>query len=452
MSTSLFGTDGIRGVANQHPITPELALKLGRAVARVLHTSHPGRRKVVIGKDTRLSGYMLETALTSGLVSEGARVLLTGPIPTPAIAHLTRSMACDAGIMLTASHNPYADNGIKIFGSDGYKLTDELEAEIERFLLDDTQVGPPAGGDIGKAVRVDDAVGRYIEAAKGAASASSLEGLKVVVDCANGAGYFLAPLVFEELGAEVIPFAVKPDGRNINADCGAMHPERAAVLVRESGADVGICLDGDADRVIFIDAKGNIVSGDRILCLCARELDRAGKLRHRTLVATVMSNLGLRDSLARVGIKLETTGVGDRQVIERMRQHGYSLGGENSGHIIFADHATTGDGIVSALEVLSTMRRSGASLAELADCMDEYPQIVHNLPVREKPPIEEVPQLVDAIAAVEETLKNSGRTLVRYSGTERKIRILVECPDVTEARRHADTLVRAVKASVGAGL
>jgi phosphoglucosamine mutase len=452
MSTRLFGTDGIRGVANEYPITPELALKLGRAVARVLRARHPGRQKVVIGKDTRLSGYMLETALTSGLVSEGARVLLTGPIPTPAIAHLTRSMACDAGIMLTASHNPYGDNGIKIFGADGYKLTDDLEEEIERFLLDNAQGGPPEGAELGKAMRVDDAVGRYIEAAKGAVGATSLDGLKVVVDCANGAGYFLAPLVFEELGAEVIPFAVKPDGRNINADCGAMHPGRAAALVRESGADVGICLDGDADRVIFIDAQGKIVSGDRILCLCAKALDRAGQLRHRTLVATVMSNLGLRDSLARDGISLETTGVGDRQVIERMRKNGYSLGGENSGHIIFADHATTGDGIVSALEVLSTMKKNSAALAELADCMEEYPQITYNLPVREKPPIHEVPALVDAIALVEDVLKDSGRTLVRYSGTERKIRILVECPDESEARRHADNLAKAVEASVGAGI
>ena len=450
MSKKLFGTDGIRGVANEPPITPELALKLGRAVARVLPRSGGGPHKIVIGKDTRLSGYMLETAITSGLVSEGGRVLLTGPLPTPAIAHLTRSMACDAGIMLTASHNPYGDNGIKIFGADGYKLSDELEAEIEAFLLDEKVNGPAAGTEIGKAVRIDDAVGRYIEAAKGAAGATSLGGLKVVVDCANGAGYFVAPLVFEELGAEVVPFAVKPDGRNINADCGALHPQRAAALVQETKADVGICLDGDADRVIFIDGNGSVVAGDRILCLCAKALDAAGQLRKRTLVATVMSNLGLRDALSRDGIKLETTGVGDRLVIDRMRQEGFNLGGENSGHIIFSDHATTGDGIVSALQVLTTMRQRRATLAELADCMDEYPQETRNLAVKEKPPIAEVPALAVAVAEVEKALDGSGRTLVRYSGTEKKIRVLVECPDAETAKRHADFLARAVRASIGA--
>ena len=450
MHTRLFGTDGIRGVANAYPITPEMAVKVGRAVARVLRTSHPRKQKVVIGKDTRLSGYMLETAITSGLVSEGATVLLTGPIPTPAIAHLTRTMACDAGIMLTASHNPYADNGIKIFGTDGYKLPDDLEDEIERILHDESVAGPLAGAEIGKAMRVDDAVGRYIEAAKGAAGATSLDGMKVVVDCAHGAGYFVAPLVFEELGAEVISHATKPNGRNINEGCGALHPETAAKLVLEHGADLGICLDGDADRVIFIDHRGQVVSGDRILCLCAKALAAAGGLRHNTMVATVMSNLGLRDALAKDGIKVETTGVGDRLVIERMRQHGYALGGENSGHIIFADHATTGDGIVSALRVLTVMKNQHASLAELADCMDEYPQENRALKVREKPPIDSVPALAAAITGVETALGSTGRALVRYSGTEKKIRILVECPDEEAAKIHADTLAMAVAASIGA--
>ena len=450
MHTRLFGTDGIRGVANAYPITPEMAVKVGRAVARVLRASHPRKQKVVIGKDTRLSGYMLETAITSGLVSEGATVLLTGPIPTPAIAHLTRTMACDAGIMLTASHNPYADNGIKIFGTDGYKLPDDLEDEIERILHDESVAGPLAGAEIGKAMRVDDAVGRYIEAAKGAAGATSLDGMKVVVDCAHGAGYFVAPLVFEELGAEVISHATKPNGRNINEGCGALHPETAAKLVLEHGADLGICLDGDADRVIFIDHRGQVVSGDRILCLCAKALAAAGGLRHNTVVATVMSNLGLRDALAKDGIKVETTGVGDRLVIERMRQHGYALGGENSGHIIFADHATTGDGIVSALRVLTVMKDQHASLAELADCMDEYPQENRALKVREKPPIDSVPALAAAITGVETALGSTGRALVRYSGTEKKLRILVECPDEEAANIHADTLAMAVAASIGA--
>ena len=450
MSTRLFGTDGIRGVANQYPITPEMALKVGRAVARVLSGSKTGRRKVVIGKDTRLSGYLLETAITSGLVSEGTTVLLTGPIPTPAIAHLTRTMACDAGIMLTASHNPYTDNGIKIFAADGYKLPDDLEDAIESFLHAEGNSSPLDSGDIGKAIRIDDAVGRYIEAAKGAAGATSLDGLKVVVDCANGAGYYVAPLVFEELGAEVITHAVKPNGRNINEGCGALHPETAAKMVVENGADIGICLDGDADRVIFIDHLGQVVNGDRILCLCAKALAASGQLRHQTVVATVMSNLGLRDALARDGIKVETTGVGDRLVIERMRAGGFSLGGENSGHIIFADHATTGDGIVSALRVLTVMRESGQSLAELADCMDEYPQETRALKVREKPPIEEVPELAAAIAEVEAALDGKGRSLVRYSGTEKKIRILIECPDAAEAKKHADHLTAVVKATIGA--
>jgi len=450
MAEKLFGTDGIRGVANEYPITPETALRLGRAVARALDAAKGGKHKVVIGKDTRISGYMLETALTSGLVSEGARVLLTGPIPTPAVAHLTRSMACDAGIMLTASHNPYADNGIKIFGPDGYKLGDELEEEIERLLFDRRLEGPVAGASVGKAMRIDDSVGRYIEFAKNAVGAGSLEGLKVVVDCANGAGYFVGPLIFEELGAEVIKLADKPDGRNINEGCGALHPELAAAAVLEHGADIGVCFDGDADRVIFVDAAGKVVSGDRVLCLCAKALHEAGELRGNTMVATVMSNLGLRDALAADGISLETTGVGDRQVLERMREKGYALGGENSGHIIFADHATTGDGIMSALKVLQVMKAKGATLAELADCMDEYPSELVNMAVTEKPAIESIPALMKAIAAAEAAFGEEGRTLVRYSGTEKKIRILVEAKDAQMAAEQSANLTAAVKATIGA--
>ncbi|MDA1007237.1 MAG: phosphoglucosamine mutase [Verrucomicrobia bacterium] len=450
MAEKLFGTDGIRGVANEYPITPETALRLGRAVARALDAAKGGKHKVVIGKDTRISGYMLETALTSGLVSEGARVLLTGPIPTPAVAHLTRSMACDAGIMLTASHNPYADNGIKIFGPDGYKLGDELEEEIERLLFDRRLEGPVPGASVGKAMRIDDSVGRYIEFAKNAVGAGSLDGLKVVVDCANGAGYFVGPLIFEELGAEVIKLADKPDGRNINEGCGALHPELAAAAVLEHGADIGVCFDGDADRVIFVDASGKVVSGDRVLCLCAKALHEAGELRGNTMVATVMSNLGLRDALAAAGISLETTGVGDRQVLERMREKGYALGGENSGHIIFADHATTGDGIMSALKVLQVMKAKGATLAELADCMDEYPSELVHLAVTEKPAIESIPALMKAIAAAEAAFGEEGRTLVRYSGTEKKIRILVEAKDAQLAAEQSANLAAAVKATIGA--
>ena len=443
-------------MANEYPITPEVALRVGRAVARALDAGKGGRHKVVIGKDTRISGYMLETALTSGLVSEGARVLLTGPIPTPAVAHMTKSMACDAGIMMTATHTPYRDNGIKIFGPDGYKLSDELEETIEGLILAETMEPRHAVDGVwprmGKAFRVDDAVGRYIEFAKSAVGAGSLEGLKVVVDCANGAGYFVGPLIFEELGAEVIKLATRPDGRNINEGCGALHPELAAKAVLEHGADIGVCFDGDADRVIFVDAAGQVISGDRVLCLCAKALHESGSLRGNTLVATVMSNLGLRDALAKDGITLETTGVGDRLVLERMREGNFALGGENSGHIIFADHATTGDGIMSALQVLQVMKAKGATLAELADCMSEYPAELVNMPVSEKPPIAEVPALCGAISKVEEVFGSDGRVLVRYSGTEKKIRLLVECKEADMAKQAVGVLAAAVESTIGAML
>ncbi|MDB4788628.1 phosphoglucosamine mutase, partial [Akkermansiaceae bacterium] len=425
--SALFGTDGIRGVANEYPITPEVAIRIGRAVARVLKAQRPGRHKVVIGKDTRVSGYMLETALTSGLVSEGARVLLTGPVPTPAVAHLTKSMACDAGIMLTASHNPYADNGIKIFGPDGYKLNDALEEEVEKIILGDQPA--PTGVRLGKAFRIDDATGRYIEFAKSSIGSQNLSGLKVVVDCAHGAGYFVGPLIFEELGAEVIKLGTSPDGYNINEGFGSLHPEKAAERVIAEKADIGICLDGDADRVIFVDGNGDVISGDRVLCLCAKALKGKGKLRGNTLVSTVMSNLGLRDALAADGIDFIATDVGDRHVLERMREGNFNLGGENSGHLIFSDFATTGDGIVSALMVLSFIQDTGKTLAELADCMSEYPQLLVNLPVSEKPPLEEVPAITAAIAAADEAFGENGRTLVRYSGTEKKLRVLVEAKD-----------------------
>lgn len=442
----LFGTDGIRGVANEYPITPEVALRIGRAVARVLKAQQQGRHKVVIGKDTRVSGYMLETALTAGLVSEGARVLLTGPAPTPAVAHLTQSMACDAGIMLTASHNPFADNGIKIFGPDGYKLNDELEAQVEAIILGEQP--EPQATRIGKAVRIDDANGRYIEFAKSSIGSKSLRGLKVVVDCAHGAGYFVGPLIFEELGAEVITLGTSPDGYNINEGVGSLHPEKAAALVLSENADLAICLDGDADRVIFVDGNGQVITGDRVLCLCAKALKSEGRLLNDTLVSTVMSNLGLRDALAADGITLETTAVGDRHVLERMREGDFNLGGENSGHIIFSDFATTGDGIVSALMVLSLIQKTGKSLAELADCMIEYPQILVNMPVKQKPAIAEVPELQKAIDDANAALGNDGRTLVRYSGTEKKIRVLVEAKDQALAESTSAIICAAVNNTI----
>ena len=449
MKIPLFGTDGIRGTANEWPITPEVAMRVGRAVARVLGGNRAGNLKVVIGKDTRLSGYMLETALTAGLVSEGAKVLLTGPIPTPAIAHLTQTMGCDAGIMLTASHNPFQDNGIKIFGSDGYKLNDELEQAVEEIILSERLSDPAVDGALGKAIRIEDSVGRYIEFAKNAASSYSMNGLKVVLDCAHGAAYFVGPLIFDELGAEVIELGVSPDGRNINEGFGALHPEKAAEQVIEHKADIGICFDGDADRVIFVDELGNVVSGDRVLCLCAIALKEEGLLKNDTMVATVMSNLGLRDALDKHGIKLSTTGVGDRLVIENMREHGYSLGGENSGHIIFADNSTTGDGIMSALKILAIMKKSGKKLSELANCMEEYPQELHAIKVTDKPPIHEVPELRDAIADAEKSMGAEGRVLVRYSGTEKVIRVLIEAKSATAAKQHSDAICNVIKTTIG---
>jgi phosphoglucosamine mutase len=448
MSKQLFGTDGIRGKANQWPITPEVGMRVGRAVARVLQAKMPGKHKVVIGKDTRLSGYMLENAITAGLVSEGATVLLTGPVPTPAVAYLTKSMACDAGIMLTASHNPYTDNGIKIFGPDGYKLDDELELAVEEIILAEKLEEP--AGELGKAVRIDDATGRYIEFAKASIGAQSLKGLKVVIDCAHGAGYFVGPLVLEELGAEVITTGTSPDGFNINENVGALHPEQAAELVKQHGADVGVCLDGDADRVIFVDADGLVVSGDKILCLCAKALKAEGRLANDTLVATVMSNLGLQEALKEEGISVEVTGVGDRLVIERMREKGFTLGGENSGHLIFADSATTGDGLMSALKVLQMLQQTGKPLAILAEGMTEFPQELHAIEVSKKPAIDTVPELKAVIEIVEDELGDSGRVLVRYSGTENKMRVLVEAKEAVVAKSAADEICEVVRKVIGA--
>jgi len=446
----LFGTDGIRGQANQFPITPEVALRTGKAIATVLRSSGANRNRVVIGKDTRISGYMLETALTSGLVSMGMDVFLPGPLPTPAIAHLTKSMGCAAGIMLTASHNPYQDNGLKIFGADGYKLTDELEAVIERYILgDEAEPTPMSPERIGKAYRIDDARGRYIEFAKHTANNISLHGLKVVVDCGHGAAWFIAPIIFKELGAEVIKTGCDPDGVNINDGCGALHPETAGALVREHQADLGVSFDGDADRVIFTDATGTPISGDRILALCAIALKQQGQLKGDTMAATVMSNLGLHEAMKREGIHVITTGVGDRQVIEALREKGFSFGGENSGHLIFADQATTGDGILSALQVLAMMKRTGSTLAELASCMHEFPQQLINLPVASKPPLEELSALQKLLSEADAAFGEEGRHLIRYSGTENKIRVLVEHKDADTTATWAQRLADAIQNDIG---
>jgi phosphoglucosamine mutase len=446
----LFGTDGIRGQANRYPVNAELALKLGKALGKRLGAHGYGSARAVIGKDTRLSGYMLETAITSGLVSSGCDVFLVGPVPTPAVAHLTRSLAADTGIMLTASHNPYDDNGIKIFSPLGYKLEDGEEDEITRLILEtDLNTDEIRSDQLGKAYRLDDARGRYIEFAKSTIGNEKLSGFKVVMDCANGAAYDIGPWIFRELGATITKTGVAPDGLNINTECGALHPEKMARLVQEQGADIGIALDGDADRVIFADARGSIVDGDRVLAACAIAFKKRGLLANDTLVVTSMSNLGLHDAMRRHGVRVEVTDVGDRYVIDAMRRGGHSLGGEKSGHLIFHNHATTGDGIISALQLMRVMKEEGKSLAELADCMAEYPQKLVSLKVREKKPVGEVPALAAAVKACEEELGEAGRVIVRYSGTEPKIRLLVEAREAAAVDKWIGTLTRAVEEGLG---
>lgn len=445
-STSLFGTDGIRGRANEFPITPEAALLVGKAIALLCGASGPGSRKAIIGKDTRLSGYMLETALTSGLVSMGMDVLLVGPMPTPAVAYLTRSMAADVGIMLTASHNPFDDNGIKIFGPDGFKISDEMEAAISQHVqTGDLSSAHIRSDQIGKAYRLDDAPGRYIEHVKSSVQSGRFQGLTVALDGANGAAYAVAPLILRELGARVIKAFSEPDGYNINNGCGALHPETVAGLVRQHNADVGIALDGDADRIVFCDAEGRTVDGDRIIAMCALDLHAHGRLARNTCVVTTMSNLGLHEALRQAGITVETTDVGDRLVIERLRAIGGNLGGEKSGHVIFLDYATTGDGILTALQVLRLMRERGATLAELAACMREYPQRLVNVEAPRRPPLESLPYLQETLQECHAALGPYGRTVVRYSGTEPLLRILVETREEADARHWAEQLAAAAR-------
>ena len=446
----LFGTDGIRGVANQDPMTAEVALRLGRAVARRFrHSGRAGR--VVIGKDTRLSGYMLESALQAGIVSAGADVMLVGPLPTPGIAFITSSMRADAGVVISASHNPYQDNGIKLFAADGFKLPDEIEAELERRMEEALAAPASTGGagaeQIGRAVRIDDAAGRYVQFLKHAfPKERTLDGIKIVVDCANGAAYHVAPQVFEELGAEVVPIGVEPNGRNINDKCGAMHPEAMAEVVRREGAALGIALDGDADRVILADEHGQIVDGDQLMALLGTRMLAADKLPGRTVVATVMSNLGLERALAGHGGKLLRTAVGDRYVVEAMRERGIVLGGEQSGHIVFLDHATTGDGMVAALRVLAVMLDEGRPLSELiGGAMVRYPQVLVNFAVAHKRPLEELPDVQRAIGDVERALGLDGRVVVRYSGTESKARVMIEGVDEASIRAQADAIAFAIQ-------
>jgi phosphoglucosamine mutase len=454
----LFGTDGVRGVANVYPMTAEMALLLGRALAFHVR-SGPHRHRIVIGKDTRLSGYMLEQAIASGICSMGVDVELCGPLPTPGIAFITQSMRADAGVVISASHNPYQDNGIKFFSRDGFKLPDEAELEIERLVL--PGAGKLSGGEdfhalrptarlIGKAKRIGDAVGRYVVFLKSLFPKDlTLDDLTIAVDCAHGAAYKVAPAVFEELGAKVVALGVKPDGKNINDGCGAVHPESMARAIKRAGAQLGLALDGDADRVILADEQGRIVDGDAIMAVVARDQLRQGKLAQNTLVATVMSNVGLDRALAQVGGRVKRTQVGDRYVVEEMRRSGYNFGGEQSGHLIFLDHVTTGDGVCAALNLLAVMLREGKPLSELARCFEPVPQAQLNVAVREKRPFESLPELSRAIAEVERALGGEGRVLVRYSGTENKARILVEGPDAGRIAGHAARIAEELEKALG---
>ena len=449
MRRKLFGTDGVRGVANTDPMTVETAMSLGQAVAYSFR-NHAGRHKIVIGKDTRLSGYMFETALAAGICSMGGDVLLVGPLPTPGIAFLTHSMRADAGVVISASHNPYQDNGIKFFGRDGFKLPDAQEAKIEMLMLGDQlkEVRPPSP-QIGRAHRIDDATGRYIVYLKNTFPAHlSLEGLRIVIDCANGAAYRIAPQVFQELGADVIPVGVSPNGLNINDKCGSLFPELVSAKVRESRADLGISLDGDADRVIVVDHKGEIVDGDRIMAICAEEGVRKKKLKKNTVVGTVMSNIGLELFLRERKIKLVRTQVGDRYVVEAMRAGGYNFGGEQSGHLVFLDHATTGDGVLAALQVLAVMVESGKRIADLGKKMVPYPQMLVNLRLTNRVPLETLPRFQKAIAEFEKKLGGKGRILVRYSGTEPLLRIMVEGEDSRETERIVNALAEKARAEI----
>ncbi|CAN5395864.1 phosphoglucosamine mutase [soil metagenome] len=443
----LFGTDGVRGKANEAPMTPETVLALGRAIAHVAGRGKAHAPRILIGKDTRLSGYMIEQALASGICAMGGRVILCGPIPTPAVAHLTTSQRADAGIVISASHNPYDDNGIKIFGADGFKLPDAVEAEIERLVAEGNDSPSPTGPGIGRAEKQEDARGRYVVFAKHTFPRDlTLDGVRIVVDAAHGAAYRVAPMVFQELGATVHAIGVKPNGVNINRDCGALHPDNVRAEVVKRGAHIGIALDGDADRLIVVDEKGQIVDGDAVMAMCATHMHDGGSLKKKTVVATVMSNLGLARALEAKGLRLLRTQVGDRHVVDAMRKGGYNLGGEQSGHLVFLDHASTGDGTVAALQVLALMLRADRPLSQLAgSAMERVPQVLHNITLGARLPLEEMKHLAARSAKVEKALGNAGRLLVRWSGTEPKLRIMLEGPDEDRLRAWAEELAGEAK-------
>ena len=450
----LFGTDGVRGMANEGNMTAEMVLQIGRATAytcKEYHKEQGTRPRIIIGKDTRLSGYMLENALTAGITSMGVDVLLLGPIPTPAVAFITQSMRADAGIVISASHNPYFDNGIKIFGRTGYKLPDEMEVEIEDLVLSGRINNiRPVAQEVGKAKRIGDAKGRYIEFCKNTfPDGTTLDGMKVVLDCSNGATYKCAPLIFSELGAEVTTIHANPDGMNINENCGSQHTQDLCIKVKGLQADVGLAFDGDGDRLIAVDEKGRELTGDQIIAICTKHYKEKGLLKNNLVVGTVMSNIGFHVALQELGIETEVSDVGDRCVLELMQKRDAVLGGEDSGHIIFHNYHTTGDGIVSALQLLAIMRETGKSLSELAQVMKVFPQILINVDVAEKPPLEEIAILQKAIEEAEATLSDKGRVLIRYSGTQPMCRVMVEGPTQEQTRNIAEQLAQVVKDCIG---
>jgi phosphoglucosamine mutase len=446
----LFGTDGVRGEANVYPMTSEVATNIGRGIVQAMGIA--GHHcKVVIGKDTRLSCYMLEFALVSGVTAAGGDAYLLGVLPTPGIAHMTQAMRADAGVVISASHNPYADNGIKVFGRDGFKLPDTVEAKLESLVLHPEVAAPPPGAaDLGRAFRIQDALGRYVTFVKSSFPRElRLEGVRIVVDGAHGAGYRAGPLVFEELGADVISIGVKPNGKNINLASGALHPEMLAKEVKSARADIGIALDGDADRLIVVDEKGRIVDGDAIMALIATRKIADHTLSKKTLVATIMSNLGLERAIQQAGGKLVRTQVGDRYVVEAMRKHGYAIGGEQSGHLIFLDYTTTGDALIAALQVLAVMVREGQPISRLTETvMQRVPQLLVNVKVHQKKPLAQLPTVCKAIAAAEKKMGKDGRVVVRFSGTEAKVRIMIEGPDEVQIKAHADTIAEALKTAL----
>ena len=446
----LFGTDGVRGVANEEPMTSEMAMQIGRATA-YLFRNKKGRHRIVLGKDTRLSGYMLETALASGICSMGGDVLLVGPLPTPGIAFVTVDMRADAGVVISASHNPFHDNGIKIFSGNGFKLPDEMEHRIEELIFSNQMdKSRPTGTAVGKAFRIDDATGRYTVFLKHTFPEQlTLEGLTIVVDCAHGAAYRVVPTVLEELGAAVYSVGIEPDGENINLNCGSLHPELISRLVVEQGADLGLTVDGDADRAVFVDHTGKVIDGDHIMAICALDMMQEGTLNKNTLVATVMSNMGLEMVLTEAGGTMIRAPVGDRYVVEEMLKGGYNLGGEQSGHIIFLNHNTTGDGMITALQLLAIMQKKEMPLAELAEVMVTFPQTQRSVHVKEKKDFSSVPQIQRMIDEYQKELGKRGRILIRYSGTEPVLRIMIEGENEQMIVRMADAMAETVQKALG---